>query len=68
MNITDIEAGDTLCSTDRRGTGYYRVVKVNKITVDVIAENGNKVRSYPAMFDRKVTYAVAAFDTVHITL
>lgn len=58
MKIQDIAKGDTLVSTDSRGTGYYKVEKVNRVTVDVIGENGNKVRAYPLIFDRKVTYAV----------
>ena len=58
MNIQDIQKGDVLVSVDRTGCGYYRVVKVNRVTVDVIGENGNPVRAYPMIFDRKVTYPV----------
>lgn len=28
------------------------------ITVDVVGENGNRVRAYPSVFDRKVSYDV----------
>lgn len=62
MKIEDIKAGDVLCSTDRHGTGYYKVIKVNRVTVDLQSENGNKVRAYPHIFERKVTYPVAAFE------
>lgn len=61
MLISDIKDGDVLCSTDENGTGYFKVQKVNRITVDVIGENGNNVRAYPVIFDRKVNYPVAAF-------
>ncbi len=64
MNIEDLKRGDVVCSTDSRGTGYYRVLKVNKITVDVVGENGNKVRSYPAMFDRKIDYHVPTLPEI----
>lgn len=62
MNIEQISKDDVLCSTDENGTGYYKVLKVNRITVDVVGENGNLVRAYPAMFDRKITYPVSAFS------
>lgn len=62
MNIEQISKNDVLCSTDENGTGYYKVVKVNRMTVDVISENGNRVRAYPVIFDRKITYPVAAFS------
>ena len=58
MKIAEIEKGDTLVSVDKHGAGYYRVVKVNRVTVDVVHENGAKVRAYPVHFDRKVNYAV----------
>ena len=58
MRITDIKKDDVLVSTDKHGTGYYRVLKVNRVTIDVRGENGNTVRAYPVIFDRKVTYPV----------
>ena len=58
MNIQDICIGDVLVCVDKNGTGYYRVRKVNRVTVDVVGENGNAVRAYPLIFDRKVTYPV----------
>jgi hypothetical protein len=61
MRINEIKSGDVLVGVDARGAGYYKVVKTNHKTVDVIAENGNPVRLYPSSFDRKVTYPVAAF-------
>lgn len=61
MKIEDMKTGDVLVSVDKNGAGYYKVAKVNRVTVDVISENGNRVRSYPATFDRRVTYPVAAF-------
>lgn len=61
MKINDIKAGDVLVSVDENGAGYYRVIKVNHITVDVMCENGNQVRVRPSNFDRKVNYPVAAF-------
>ena len=61
MKIEDIKAGDVLVSVDENGAGYYKVAKVNRVTVDVVGENGNRARARPALFDRKVTYQVAAF-------
>lgn len=58
MKIEDIKPGDVLVSVDARGAGYFRVAQVNRITVDVVGENGNAVRAYPHIFDRKVTYPV----------
>ena len=58
MKITDIKVGDVLVSTDEHGTGYYRVLKVNRVTIDVRGENGNTVRAYPAIFDRRIDYPV----------
>lgn len=63
MKIADINVDDILVSVDRRGTGYCKVVKVNRVTVDVLCENGNMARMFPVTFDRRVTYAVAAFQT-----
>lgn len=54
MRIADIQKGDVLVHVDKHGAGFYRVVKINRITVDVIGENGNRVRAYPHLFDRKV--------------
>jgi hypothetical protein len=61
MDRADIKPGDVLVSVDSRGAGYYKVVKINRVTVDVVAENGNTVRAYPSAFSRKITYPVAAF-------
>jgi hypothetical protein len=58
MKIDDIKCGDVLVNTDENGSGYFRVLKVNRITIDVRGENGNKVRAYPNIFDRKITYPV----------
>lgn len=62
MKIEEIKKGDVLINVDKNGTGYYLVTKVNRTTVDVRAENGNKVRAYPLIFDRAVTYEVPAFS------
>lgn len=58
MKVSDVKRGDTLVCTDETGTGYYRVLKVNRVTVDVRCENGNVSRMRPHLFDRKVTYEV----------
>lgn len=62
MKIEDIKRDDVLVNVDARGAGYYKVVKVNRVTVDVRGENGNVVRAYPHMFNRKVDYEVSAFS------
>lgn len=56
MKIGDIKPNDVLTNFDKNGTGYYRVVKVNRITIDVVGENGNRVRAYPHFFERKLSY------------
>ena len=61
MKIQDIKSGDILVHVDSNGAGYYKVVKVNRVTVDVLGENGIKVRCYPVLFDRKITYPVHTF-------
>lgn len=58
VKIEDIKQGDVLVNVDENGAGYYRVMKVNKVTVDVVGENGNRSRSYPNIFDRKIDYPV----------
>jgi len=58
MKIADIKAGDVLVNTDENGTGYYRVLKVCRVTVKVRCENGNEARMYPVIFDRKIDYQV----------
>lgn len=58
MRIEDIKSGDTLVSVDENGAGYCRVLKVNRVTVDVRQENGTTVRARPHVFDRKVNYPV----------
>jgi hypothetical protein len=63
MKITDIKPGDVLVNVDKNGAGYFKVLKVNRVTVDVRGENGNEVRAYPFIFDRKVDYPVPAFST-----
>lgn len=55
MKIADIQKGDVLVNVDKNGAGYYRVVKVNRVSVDVVGETGNKFRAYPHIFDRKVS-------------
>lgn len=59
MKIEDLKQGDVLVSVDENGAGYYRVTKVNRVTVDVMAENGNAARCRPHLFDRKINYPVA---------
>lgn len=61
MKIDQIKKGQILVSVDKNGAGYYKVEKVNRVTIDVTSENGNKVRAYPIMFDRAVDYPVKAF-------
>lgn len=63
MKIADINVDDILVSVDKNGAGYYKVTKVNRVTVDVLCENGNLARMFPVTFDRRVTYPVAAFHT-----
>lgn len=58
MKIQDIKPGDVLVNVDKNGAGYYRVLKVNRITIDVRGENGNECRAYPCIFDRKIDYPV----------
>ena len=62
--IEDIAKGDVLASTDSNGTGYFRVVRVHPTMVTLIGENGNKVRAYPHLFERKVTYPVATLPAL----
>jgi hypothetical protein len=61
VKIDDIKPGDTLVNTDKNGTGYYRVLKVLRVNVYVLHENGNCSRMRPHLFSRKVNYPVAAF-------
>jgi len=61
MNIEHIHHGDVLVSTDKNGSSYYKVLKRNRVTVDVLCENGNRARMGAHLFNRKVTYPVAAF-------
>lgn len=53
MSIEDIVKGDVLVNVDKNGCGYYKVLKVNRVTVDVMSETGAEVRAYPIIFDRK---------------
>lgn len=62
MKIEELSAGDRVCSTGEQGTGYFLVLKVNRVTVDVKCENGVEMRVYPHIFDRKVAYPIPAFD------
>lgn len=55
MRIETIKPRDVLVSTDKHGTGYYYVLKVNRVTVDVWAEQGHTSRMLAATFDRKVS-------------
>jgi hypothetical protein len=41
MKIADIQKGDVLVHVDKHGAGFYRVVKVNRVSVDVVGETGN---------------------------
>lgn len=61
VRIEHIYHGDILVSTDRNGTGYYKVLRTNRVTIDVLCENGNRARMSPALFDRKVSYIPEAF-------
>ena len=54
MKIEEINMGDILVSTDYQGTGYYLVTKVNRVTIQVKCENGNEIKAYPHVFDRKI--------------
>ncbi len=58
MKITDLKPEDVVVNVDKNGAGYYRVLKINRVTVDVRGENGNVIRTYPHLFDRKVDYPV----------
>jgi hypothetical protein len=63
VKIEDIKPGDILCSlVDTGATGelgattiYYRVLKVNRITVTVRSEYGREFRAYPAIFHGRAT-------------
>jgi hypothetical protein len=56
MQITDIKRNEILV----KGADYFRVLKVNRVTVDVVGQNGNKVRAYPHIFDRRADPLVNA--------
>lgn len=58
MRIEEINRDDVLVNVDEHGAGYYRVLKVNRKTVDVVGENGNRVRVRPHLFNRRVHYDV----------
>jgi hypothetical protein len=53
MKIADVKVDDVLVNVDENGAGYYRVLKVNRVTIDVRCENGVKVRAYPHIFNFK---------------
>ena len=55
MRISFIRPADVLVSTDGHGSGYYRVIKVNRTTIDVMTEQGCCIRVYPEIFDRVVS-------------
>ena len=61
MHLRDIQTGDTLVSVQSTGTGvdatYYRVLKVNRVTVRARSEYGDEGLFCPQMFDRKVVRA-----------
>lgn len=61
MHISEMKKDQIVCSTDKNGTGYYKILQVNRITVDVQSENGSKFRAHPMIFDRAVNYEVEAF-------
>lgn len=61
MQIEHIYHGDFLKSTDSRGTAYYKVLRCNRVTVDVLCENGNRARIRAVIFDGKVSYIPDAF-------
>lgn len=63
MKIEDIRKGDTLVNVDKNGAGYYRVVKVNRVTATVRSENGNEFKAYPHVFDRKIPYVVKSLKS-----
>lgn len=65
MQIKHIYHGDILVNTDRHGTGYYKVLRTNRVTVDVLCENGNRARMRAELFDRKVNYVPTAFTPAH---
>lgn len=56
VQLSKLKTGDVL---HKNGVGRFTVVKVNRTTVDVRGENGNVVRAYPAIFDRKLNEAGA---------
>ena len=56
MKIADIKPTDVLVDTDQRGTGYYRVVKVNRVTITVETEQRRIIKAYPHVFDRKAHF------------
>jgi hypothetical protein len=58
MKIKDIKPNDVLVSVDEYGAAYYRVLKVNRVTVNVRTENGNVARMPPHLFSRKISYPV----------
>jgi len=58
MRIEDIKANDVLVGVDENGAGYYRVLKVSRVTIRVRGENGNEFRAYPTIFNRKIDYPV----------
>lgn len=61
MQITEIKKGDYLVNVDQRGASYYQVLKVNRVTIEVLNERGGRVKAYPHIFDRKVLYTPEAF-------
>lgn len=54
MRAQDIATRDVLVSTDKHGTSYYYVLKVNRVSVDVWTEQGHSTRMGTQLFDRKV--------------
>ena len=55
MKIGDINKGDVLVRVDKDGSGYYRVLKINRVTVTVKTEQGETIKAYPHFFDGKTT-------------
>lgn len=60
MKIEDMTVGDVLVQVDARGASFYRVVKVCRVIVKVMTEQGHVIRAYPSHFNRKIPTDKAA--------
>lgn len=70
MKIQNIQIGDVLVDTNKHGSAFFRVVRVNRVTVDVIGEDGVTRRVYAHLFDRKIPDPKEwqqAFDAISTT-